>query len=114
MPAESTERTFHIALYRTDGNRRNRHRVVLYLGVDCDWSDIQRSRNGNQSWGILATAPETTEVVEYRAAEHRAASLQYSGVSPANLSGLEKDLVVFGYDNHIVNKFVDAARKFFV
>jgi hypothetical protein len=112
-PPAPTGRRFRIALYRTDGNRRKQHLVVLYLGADCDWTDIQRTRNGNKSWGLLATAPETPDVVEYREAGPRAASLQYSGAAPADLSGLENDMEGFGYDPDTVTRFVEAARPCF-
>ncbi len=102
-----------VALYRTEGSRKRKHLVVLYLGADRDWTEIQRSRNGNKMWGLLATAKETSAAREYREASHRACSLTYSGKTPADLDGLKQDLETFGFDPASISRLVDAARPCF-
>lgn len=106
-------KVFSVALYRTEGNRKRQHVVVLYLGVDCDWTDIQRSRNGNKMWCHLASAPETPAAQEYREAVPRARSLTYSGKAPADLAGLKQDLESLDFDAATVSRMVEKARPYF-
>ena len=107
-------RKFHIGLYATrTGKRADKQCVVLYLGNDCDWSEIQRQRNGNPSWAHLASAEETDAAREYRESGKRAMSLKYSGQAPADLTGMAADLSCLGYPPETVTRFLEKARPYF-
>ena len=100
-----------IALYCTTGSRAEKHRIVLYIAANKDWSAIQRERNGNKGTPVC-TAKMTPEAWEYRNKSKRASSLRYSGVAPADANGLAEDLRTLGYDDNTIVRFVDAARPF--
>ena len=95
-----------IALYRTAGKRRERHRLVLYLNVNKDWGARNLARNGNEG-GRLITTAMTTEALAYRT--WRACSLQYDGKKPADATGLRNDLLRLGVDEATTSAFVHAA-----
>jgi hypothetical protein len=99
----------HIALFETRGPRREKHKVVLYIAVDVDWTSRNLDRNGNKE-RALAMAPMTEEAWRYRDGGTRACSLQYNGVAPADAEGLGNDLRDFGYDEETVARFLKAAE----
>lgn len=105
-------RAYHAALYFTHGRRAHKHRVVLYLGWDKDWSERSRARNGNPAWAQLLIAPETAAAAEYRDHSPRATSLQYSGHAPADLDGLRADLAALEFSPEVVAQFVTAAAPY--
>jgi hypothetical protein len=99
----------HVALFETRGPRREKHKVVLYIAVDVDWTSRQLDRNGNKG-RALAVAPMTAEAWQYRNESTRARSLQYSGAGPADADGLRDDLRDLGYDEETVERFARAAE----
>jgi len=105
-----TEKAYHVALYRTIGNRQKNHCCVLYVAVDRDWGSLQLARNGHR-YRPLAMAEMTPEATAYRDASHRACSLQYTGIQPADADGLAADLRTLGYDDLTVTRFLDAATR---
>lgn len=105
------DKTFHLALYNTVGNRRKMHCLVIYLAVDRDWGSLQLSRNGHKYWPLVM-APMTVEAEAYCQSSHRATSLQFTGVPPADAEGLKNDLRTLGYDEATVERFSLAAKSY--
>jgi len=58
----------------------------------------------------LAIAEHTAECDNFRSASHRARSLQYSGVKPADEAGFIEDLAMLGFDGATIDRFVAAAK----
>ena len=101
-----------IALYRTTCNRSAKHKCVIYVAANKDWTARQRERNGNKGLP-LAVAEHTPELDEAERHRHRAMSWQYNGIEPATLKGLEEDLRQFKFDEATIKRFVEAARPCF-
>jgi hypothetical protein len=99
-----------ISLYKTYGNRTEKHKVVLYLGCGIDWGARQLERNGNK-FGAIASCPMNLQAMRVRRASYRVSSFQYNGVAPANLKGLEEDLQALKLPVETVKRFIEAARS---
>ena len=104
-------KTGKIALYATTGKRRDRHRLVLYIAVDKDWTSRNLERNGNRG-RPLATAEMTEQAWLFRDESTRARSLQYSGNGRATADGMNDDLRELGYDEETVERFAAAAAPY--
>lgn len=102
---------FLIALYATAGPRLKRHRVVLYIAFDKDWTAKSIERNGHHGQP-LAIANSTQACEQFRDNAHRARSLQYSGKKPQDVAGLREDLETLGYDAATVERFATAAAPY--
>lgn len=105
-----TEHVFHMALFRTEGPRREKHKAVLYLCVDRDWTARCRERNGNKGFALAACAM-TREAHAYCDESPRARNLMYTGDPPQDAAGFAEDLDTLGVSGTAKQRMLAAFAK---
>lgn len=99
-----------MALYRTTGPRALKHRVVLYLRVDRDWTGRNLERNGHQISKPLIGTLMPAAALKMCGQSKRARSFQYDGLLPRDPRGLRDDMLALGCDPDTAAEFETVFR----